>query len=134
VVSVTGPVSHSFSESNWQQKTEHFYKELSMKGVFLLFNLDFWQYLLLFLIQKVQVDPGRGLKKFSPTPAYTEHVHLGARLRNPSTMLEACTLHLILTALSKLKEILDPFLVSMSNYRVQQSQMIIHWHSVFSDM
>ena len=50
-------------------------------------------------------------------------------------MLEASTLHLILTALSKLKEILDPlFLVSMSNYRVQQSQMIIHWHSVFSDM
>ena len=50
-------------------------------------------------------------------------------------MLEASTLHLILTALSKLKEILNPlFLVSMSNYRVQQSQMIIHWHSVFSDM
>lgn len=136
VVSVTGPVIHGFSESNWQQNTEQFYEELLMKGVFLLLISTSGNICFCFEMKKVQADPGRGRRKFSPTPLHREPVCAEAHLRNLLAMFEAYTSDLILTALSNR----DPGSISSIQVQSQGSaesddnSLAPAINSVFSDM
>jgi len=136
VVSVTGPVIHGFSESNWQQNTEQFYEELLMKGVFLLLISTSGNICFCFEMKKVQVDSGRGLRKFSLTPPHREPVCAGAHLRNLLAMFEAYSSHLILTALSKRDpgSICSIKVQSQGSAESDDKSLATAINSVFSDM
>ena len=107
-----------------------------MKGVFLLLISTSGNICFCFKIKKVQVDPGRGLRKLSSTPPQREPVRAGPCLRNLLAMLEAYTLHFILTALSKR----DPGSIPNINVQSQGSaesddnSLAPEINSVFSDM